>query len=69
MLEKLIRFVLSIIAFFFKSFAALLAFTFGIIADIFFNRKDKDLLSNKEYLKAKNHRAENRINKYIDSLT
>lgn len=59
--------IASIIAFFFKTITAFLSFTVGVIADLFFNHKDKELLSQKEYLKARNRRAENRINKCIDS--
>ena len=69
MLKFIVHSISMIIKFFFKSIKALLAFAFGVIADIFFNKKDKDLLSRKEYLKAKYHRAETRINKCIDSLT
>jgi len=68
MLEKIFHLIFAIIAFVCKSIAALLSLAFGLIADVFFNHKDKNLLSQKEYLKAKNRRAENRVNKYIDSI-
>ncbi len=67
MLKTIFQIFASIISFVFKSIAALISFTAGFIADLFFNHKDKELLSQKEYLKARNRRAENRANKCIDS--